>query len=135
MIPIGQGIGFAVPSNTARWIVAEILEHGRVRRRQLGITATSCSLPRQLVRELDLLTDRPRPYQTNELIDLNPLNFSIVPFLYQPRYNILLRDDKTYPWICIKKEAFPRVFTTRKIQKDGSEYFAENGRVLSISKR
>ena len=42
---------------------------------------------------------------------------------HQPRYNILLRDDKTYPWICIKKEAFPRVFTTRKIQKDGSEYF------------
>jgi excinuclease ABC subunit C len=42
---------------------------------------------------------------------------------HQPRYNILLRDDKTYPWICIKKEAFPRVFTTRKIIKDGSEYF------------
>ena len=42
---------------------------------------------------------------------------------YQPRYNILLRDDKTYPWICIKKEPYPRVFTTRKIQKDGSEYF------------
>ena len=42
---------------------------------------------------------------------------------HQPRYNILLRDDKTYPWICIKKEAFPRVFTTRKILKDGSEYF------------
>ena len=42
---------------------------------------------------------------------------------HQPRYNILLRDDKTYPWICIKKEAFPRVFTTRKVQKDGSEYF------------
>jgi len=42
---------------------------------------------------------------------------------HQPRYNILLRDDKTYPWICIKKEAFPRVFTTRKVIKDGSEYF------------
>ena len=42
---------------------------------------------------------------------------------HQPRYNILLRDDKTYPWICIKNEAFPRVFTTRKIIKDGSEYF------------
>ncbi|MEC8090083.1 MAG: excinuclease ABC subunit UvrC, partial [Bacteroidota bacterium] len=42
---------------------------------------------------------------------------------HQPRYNILLRDDKTYPWICIKNETFPRVFTTRKVIKDGSEYF------------
>lgn len=42
---------------------------------------------------------------------------------YQPRYNVLLKDDKTYPWICIKKEPFPRVFTTRIIVKDGSTYF------------
>ena len=42
---------------------------------------------------------------------------------YQPRYNILLKDDKSYPWICIKKERFPRVFTTRRLIKDGSEYF------------
>ena len=42
---------------------------------------------------------------------------------YQPRYNILLKDDKTYPWICIKKERFPRVFSTRKLIKDGSLYF------------
>ena len=41
----------------------------------------------------------------------------------QPRYNVLLRDDKTYPWICIKKEPFSRIFPTRKIIKDGSEYF------------
>jgi len=41
----------------------------------------------------------------------------------QPRYNVLLRDDKTYPWICIKNEPFPRVFSTRKMIKDGSEYF------------
>jgi len=41
----------------------------------------------------------------------------------QPRYNVLLRDDKTYPWICIKKEAFPRIFPTRRMVKDGSEYF------------
>ncbi|EMY3583778.1 excinuclease ABC subunit UvrC [Flavobacterium psychrophilum] len=41
----------------------------------------------------------------------------------QPRYNILLRDDKTYPWICIKKEPFSRLFPTRKMVKDGSEYF------------
>ena len=42
---------------------------------------------------------------------------------YQPKYNILLRDDKTYPWICIKKERFPRVIFTRKVIKDGSEYY------------
>lgn len=41
----------------------------------------------------------------------------------QPRYNILLKDDKTYPWICIKKEPFSRIFTTRNMVKDGSEYF------------
>ena len=42
---------------------------------------------------------------------------------HKPRYNVLLKDDKTYPWICIKKERFPRIFATRKIIKDGSEYF------------
>ena len=42
---------------------------------------------------------------------------------YQPKYNIQLKDDKTYPWICIKNEPFPRVFTTRRIVKDGSKYF------------
>jgi len=42
---------------------------------------------------------------------------------YQPRYNVMLKDDKTYPWICIKKENYPRVFLTRKVIRDGSEYF------------
>lgn len=42
---------------------------------------------------------------------------------HKPRYNVLLKDDKTYPWICIKKERFPRIFATRKVIKDGSEYF------------
>ncbi len=42
---------------------------------------------------------------------------------YQPRYNVLLKDDKTYPWICIKNEAFPRVFSTRQVVRDGSQYF------------
>ncbi|HRB71263.1 MAG TPA: excinuclease ABC subunit UvrC [Flavobacterium sp.] len=41
----------------------------------------------------------------------------------QPRYNVLLKDDKTYPWICIKKEPFSRIFPTRNMVKDGSEYF------------
>ncbi|AXT57080.1 excinuclease ABC subunit UvrC [Aquimarina sp. MMG015] len=42
---------------------------------------------------------------------------------HQPRFNVMLKDDKTYPWICIKKERFPRVFPTRNLIKDGSEYF------------
>jgi excinuclease ABC subunit C len=42
---------------------------------------------------------------------------------YQPRYNIQLKDDKTFPWLCIKNEPFPRVFPTRNIIKDGSDYF------------
>ena len=41
----------------------------------------------------------------------------------QPKYNILLRDDKTYPWICVKNERFPRIYLTRKVINDGSEYF------------
>ncbi|WP_026703728.1 excinuclease ABC subunit UvrC [Flavobacterium soli] len=41
----------------------------------------------------------------------------------QPRYNVMLRDDKSYPWICIKKEPFSRIFSTRRMIKDGSEYF------------
>ena len=42
---------------------------------------------------------------------------------HKPRYNILLKDDKTYPWICIKKERFPRIFSTRRVIKDGSDYY------------
>ena len=50
----------------------------------------------------------------------------------QPRYNILLRDDKTYPWICIKKEPFPRIFSTRKRLPDGSEYLGPFASVKSM---
>ncbi len=42
---------------------------------------------------------------------------------YQPKYNVMLKDDKSYPWICIKNERFPRIFPTRRVIKDGSEYF------------
>jgi excinuclease ABC subunit C len=42
---------------------------------------------------------------------------------YKPKYNVLLKDDKSYPWICVKKERFPRIFPTRRVIKDGSEYF------------
>ena len=51
---------------------------------------------------------------------------------HQPRYNVLLKDDKTYPWICIKKEPFPRIFLTRNIRKDGSEYFGPYTSVRTV---
>ena len=51
---------------------------------------------------------------------------------YQPRYNIMLKDDKTYPWICIKKERFPRIFMTRRVIKDGSEYFGPYTNVRTV---
>lgn len=51
---------------------------------------------------------------------------------YKPRYNILLKDDKTYPWFCISNEEYPRVFTTRNKKRDGSLYFGPypNGKLL-----
>ena len=52
----------------------------------------------------------------------------------KPKYNILLRDDKTYPWICIKNERFPRVFLTRKVITDGSDYFGPYTNVKVINK-
>jgi S1-C subfamily serine protease len=58
IIAMAQGLGFAVPSNTARWVVGELLAHGRVRRRWLGVTGTTVGLPRALVRELDLVSDQ-----------------------------------------------------------------------------
>lgn len=57
IIAFAQGLGFAIPANTARWVMTEIFQHGSVRRRQLGITATTRRLPRQMVRELDLIAD------------------------------------------------------------------------------
>ena len=52
---------------------------------------------------------------------------------HQPRYNILLKDDKTYPWICIKNEPFPRVFYTRRKIRDGSQYFGPYASVKMIN--
>ncbi|MEO8935156.1 MAG: excinuclease ABC subunit UvrC [Xanthomarina sp.] len=52
---------------------------------------------------------------------------------YQPRYNVLLKDDKSYPWICIKNERFPRVFSTRRVVKDGSEYFGPYTSMKTVS--
>ncbi len=51
---------------------------------------------------------------------------------YQPRYNVLLKDDKTFPWIVVKNEPFPRVFSTRQIIKDGSEYFGPYTSVVMV---
>ena len=52
---------------------------------------------------------------------------------YRPRYNVLLKDDKSYPWICVKKERFPRVFSTRRVIKDGSEYFGPYTHMKTVS--
>ena len=49
---------------------------------------------------------------------------------FKPRYNILLKDSKTYPWICVTAEEFPRVFLTRRLVKDGSRYFGPYSSVL-----
>jgi len=51
---------------------------------------------------------------------------------YQPRYNIRLKDDKSYPWICIKNESFPRVFKTRNLIKDGSKYFGPYTSIYTV---
>jgi S1-C subfamily serine protease len=57
IIAFAQGLGFAVPSSTARWVISEVLQHGKVERRQLGIKARELKLSRPMVREFDLLSD------------------------------------------------------------------------------
>lgn len=51
---------------------------------------------------------------------------------HQPRYNILLKDDKTFPWICVKNERFHRVFSTRNVIRDGSDYFGPYTSVMMV---
>jgi excinuclease ABC subunit C len=51
---------------------------------------------------------------------------------YQPRYNVLLKDDKTYPWICVTNETFPRIFLTRSKLKDGSKYYGPYTSVATV---
>lgn len=67
IVALAQGLGFAVPADTAKWVIGEIVQHGKVRRPFLGIAATVVPLPRQLVRELDLLAD-----QAVEVVDVDP---------------------------------------------------------------
>ncbi|RTY96053.1 excinuclease ABC subunit UvrC [Flavobacterium sp. GT3R68] len=71
-----------------------------------------------LVRKIVTIKHIVVPTETDALLLENNLIKTL-----QPRYNVLLRDDKTYPWICIKKELFPRIFSTRRMIKDGSEYY------------
>ncbi|WP_313805505.1 excinuclease ABC subunit UvrC [Flavobacterium sp.] len=71
-----------------------------------------------LVRKIVAIKHIVVPTETDALLLENNLIKTL-----QPRYNVLLRDDKTYPWICIKNERFPRIFSTRKMIKDGSDYF------------
>ncbi len=52
---------------------------------------------------------------------------------HQPRYNVMLKDDKTYPWICIKNEPFPRIFATRTVIQDGSQYFGPYASVRTMN--
>ncbi|MGO4820182.1 MULTISPECIES: excinuclease ABC subunit UvrC [unclassified Flavobacterium] len=71
-----------------------------------------------LVRKIVTIKHIVVPTETDALLLENNLIKTL-----QPRYNVLLRDDKSYPWICIKKEPFSRIFATRRMVKDGSEYF------------
>ncbi|QLE01366.1 excinuclease ABC subunit UvrC [Galbibacter sp. BG1] len=73
---------------------------------------------RVLVKKIDTIKHIVVPTETDALLLENNLIKK-----YQPRYNVMLKDDKSYPWICIKNERFPRVFPTRNLIKDGSEYF------------
>lgn len=58
IIAMAQGLGFAVPADSVRWVLGELMAHGRVRRLALGLAAEAVPLPRRLARELDLLNDR-----------------------------------------------------------------------------
>jgi excinuclease ABC subunit C len=51
---------------------------------------------------------------------------------HQPRYNVMLKDDKTFPWICVKNEPFPRVFMTRNVVRDGSVYYGPYTSVMMV---
>ena len=71
-----------------------------------------------LVKKIVVIKHIVVPTETDALLLENNLIKTL-----QPRYNINLKDDKSYPWICIKKEPFSRIFSTRRMVKDGSEYF------------
>jgi excinuclease ABC subunit C len=80
-----------------------------------------------LVKKIEQIKHIVVPTETDALL----LENNLIKRL-QPRYNVLLKDDKSYPWICIKKEPFPRVFMTRRIVKDGSEYFGPYTNIKTV---
>lgn len=84
-------------------------------------TAKVRVLVRQIVEIRHIVVDS----ETDALLLENSLIKSL-----QPRYNILLKDDKTYPWIVVRREAFPRVQSTRQLVRDGSQYFGPYGSVM-----
>jgi excinuclease ABC subunit C len=73
---------------------------------------------RVMVKKIDIIKHIVVPTESDALLLENNLIKE-----YRPRYNVLLKDDKSYPWICLKNERFPRLFPTRRIIKDGSEYY------------
>ncbi|WP_268225237.1 excinuclease ABC subunit UvrC [Sinomicrobium oceani] len=82
---------------------------------------------RVLVRKIEDIKHIVVPTETDALLLENNLIKK-----YQPRYNVLLKDDKSYPWLCIKKERFPRIFSTRRVIRDGSEYFGPYTNIRTI---
>jgi len=82
---------------------------------------------RVLVKKIDRMEHIVVPSEVDALLLENNLIKK-----YRPRYNILLKDDKTYPWICIKKEPFPRILSTRKVIRDGSEYYGPYPNVKTL---
>ncbi len=82
---------------------------------------------RVLVKKIDRMEHIVVPSEVDALLLENNLIKK-----YRPRYNILLKDDKTYPWICIKKEPFPSIFSTRKVIRDGSEYYGPYPNVKTL---
>lgn len=82
---------------------------------------------RILVKKIDRLEHIVVPSEVDALLLENNLIKK-----YRPKYNILLKDDKTYPWICIKKQPFPKIFSTRKVIQDGSEYYGPYPNVKTL---
>lgn len=80
-----------------------------------------------LVKKIETIKHIVVPTETDALL----LENNLIKRL-QPRYNVLLKDDKSYPWICIKREPFPRVFMTRRMIKDGSEYFGPYTNIKTV---
>ena len=80
---------------------------------------------RMMVRQIAALRHIDVPTEQDALL----LENSLIKTL-QPRYNTMLKDDKTYPWIVVRNEPFPRVMSTRRLVRDGSQYFGPYSSVM-----